>query len=117
MDNDIRYFSQEKYRTIHMVKWCWHIFFLFFIQFVEKVWHTGLLYKLKRVLPHPEYNLLKSYPCKKTLLVRYQQAHTRRPETVEIMTATYADDTADNYPPDPSKTIDITLKNGFNAGE
>lgn len=88
-------------------------------QAFDKVWHTGLLYKLKRALPHPEYNLLKSYLTNRTFQVRYQEAYTDLypiqsgvpqgsilgpilysiftadlPETVGTMTATYADDTA-----------------------
>jgi hypothetical protein len=27
----------------------------------DKVWHTGLLYKLKHAFPHPAYTILKSY--------------------------------------------------------
>jgi hypothetical protein len=41
-------------------------------QAFDKVWHTGLLYKLKRAFPHPEYTLLKSYLTDRTFQVRYQ---------------------------------------------
>jgi hypothetical protein len=30
-------------------------------QAFDKVWHPGLLYKLKQALPHPMYSILKSY--------------------------------------------------------
>jgi len=42
-------------------------------QAFDKLWHTGLLYKLKRAFPHLEYNLLKSYLTDRTFQVRYQE--------------------------------------------
>jgi hypothetical protein len=35
--------------------------FLDIAQAFDKVWHTGLLYKIKRIFPSKYYNLLKSY--------------------------------------------------------
>jgi hypothetical protein len=83
------------------------------------MWHTGLLYKLKRVFPHPENTLLKSYLTDRTFQVRYQEEYTKLytiqtgvphgsilvpilysiftadpPEIELTLTATYADDTA-----------------------
>jgi hypothetical protein len=88
-------------------------------QVFDKVWHTGLLYKLKSAFPHPEYTLMKSYLTDSTFQVRYQEEYTKLytiqsavpqdsilgpilysiftadlPETEQIITATYADDKA-----------------------
>jgi hypothetical protein len=85
----------------------------------DKVWHMGLLLKLKQVLPHPEYTLLRSYLTHRTYQVCYQQVHTKLytipagvpqgsilgpilytiftadlPEGDQTLTATFADDTA-----------------------
>jgi hypothetical protein len=50
--------------------------FLDISQAFDKVWHTRLLYKLKRTLPHPEYTLLKSYLSDRMFQVRYQEEYT-----------------------------------------
>jgi hypothetical protein len=88
-------------------------------QAFDKIWRTGLLYKLKRAFPHPEYTLLKSYLTDRTFQVRHQEEYTELytiqsgvpqgsilgpilhsifttnlPETEQTKTATYADDTA-----------------------
>jgi hypothetical protein len=88
-------------------------------QAFDKVWHTGLLYKLKLVFPHPAYALLKSYLSGRTFQVRYQAEYTTLynihsgvpqgsilgpilysiftadiPETEQTLIATHADDTA-----------------------
>jgi len=88
-------------------------------QAFDKVWHTGLFYKLKRAFPHPAYTILKSYLTDSTFQVRYQEEYTTLhtiqsavphgsilgpilysiytadlPEIEQTMTATYADDTA-----------------------
>jgi hypothetical protein len=46
-------------------------------QAFDMVCHTGLLHKLKRAFPHPEYTLLKSYLTDRTLQVRYQEKYTK----------------------------------------
>jgi len=87
-------------------------------QAFEKVWHTGLFYKLKRAFSHPAYTILKSYLTDRTFQMRYQEEYTTLYtiqsgvpqgsilgpiiysiytadllETEQTMTATYADDT------------------------
>jgi hypothetical protein len=88
-------------------------------QAFDKVWHMGLVLKLKQALPHQEYTLLRSYLTHRTYQVCYQEAHTKLhpiqagvpqgsilgsilyqiytadlPEDEQTLTATYADDTA-----------------------
>jgi hypothetical protein len=87
-------------------------------QAFDKVWHTGLLYKLKHAFTHPAYAFLKSYLSDRTLQVWYQAEYTTLydihsgvpqgsifgpilysiftvdiPETEQTLTATYANDT------------------------
>jgi hypothetical protein len=45
-------------------------------QAFDKVWHTGLLIKLKEALPHPVYTLLRSYLTDRMFQVRHQEAYT-----------------------------------------
>ena len=45
-------------------------------QAFDKVWHTGLFYKLKRAFPHPAYTILKLYLTDRTFQVRYQEEYT-----------------------------------------
>jgi hypothetical protein len=45
--------------------------FLDIAQAFDKVWHTGLLYKLKNKLPIPYYLLLKSYISERYFQVKY----------------------------------------------
>jgi len=88
-------------------------------QAFNKVWHPGLLYKLKRTLPHPLYSILKSYLTNRVFQVRYQDEYTSLyniqsgvpqgsilgpvlysiftadlPVSDQTLIATYADDTA-----------------------
>jgi hypothetical protein len=88
-------------------------------QAFDKVWHTGLFYKLRFAFPHTAYAILKSYLTDRTFQVRYQEEYTTLhtiqsgapqgsilgpilysiytadlPETEQTMAATYADDTA-----------------------
>ncbi|KMQ93693.1 reverse transcriptase [Lasius niger] len=50
--------------------------FLDVSQAFDKVWHLGLLYKIKKYLPHNYYLLLKSYITDRHFLVRYQEIYT-----------------------------------------
>jgi hypothetical protein len=45
-------------------------------QAFDKVWHKGLLYKLKNVLPHPLFSLIKSYLTNRTFQVKHGEAYT-----------------------------------------
>jgi len=50
--------------------------FLDIAQAFDKVWHTGLLYKLKATLPGPYYLLLKSYLTDRYFQVRYNGTYS-----------------------------------------
>lgn len=45
-------------------------------QAFDKVWHTGLLYKLKSSLPHSYYNLIKSYLNERFFQIKYENVLT-----------------------------------------
>ena len=93
--------------------------FLDISQAFDKVWHTGLLYKLKDNLPHHFYMLLRSYLTSRSFLVKHEDEQTTlfpveagvpqgsvlgpvlytvytsdQPISRHTTTATYADDTA-----------------------
>jgi len=93
--------------------------FLDITQAFDKVWHTGLLYKIKKSLPENYYLILRSYLEDRHFLVNSQDAYTNLrqiragvpqgsvlgpmlyllftndlPTTPQVLTATYADDTA-----------------------
>ena len=88
-------------------------------QAFDKVWHNGLLYKLKQTLPHTFYNILKSYLSDRFFQIKLENTHTELisiesgvpqgsvlgpilyviftsdiPTSPETTTATFADDTA-----------------------
>ncbi|CAG9133710.1 unnamed protein product [Plutella xylostella] len=88
-------------------------------QAFDKVWHSGLLYKMKRILPHNLYSILKSYLEDRIFYVKLNDAYScfydikagvpqgsilgpslyllytaDVPESESVMTATFADDTA-----------------------
>ena len=51
-------------------KYCSAVF-LGIQQAFDKVWHEGLLYKLKKILPHTYYSILKSYLTNRQFMVKY----------------------------------------------
>ena len=56
--------------ALEQKKFCSAVF-LDITQAFDKVWHLGLLYKLKLQLPHPYYDLLKSYLSNRSFRVKY----------------------------------------------
>jgi hypothetical protein len=45
-------------------------------QAFDKVWHPGLLYKLKQNLPHTFYSLIKSYLASRKFRIKFQDVQT-----------------------------------------
>lgn len=93
--------------------------FLDISQAFDKVWHVGLLYKLKQSLPYQYYEIIKSYLENRQFLVKFQDEQTKlfeinagvpqgsvigpllyllytadMPTSRLTLTATFADDTA-----------------------
>ena len=62
-------------QTLEKKKYCSAVF-LDIQQTFDKVWHEGLLYRLKKVLPHTYYSILKSYLTNKQFMVKYADAIT-----------------------------------------
>ena len=62
-------------QTLEKKKYCSAVF-LDIQQAFDKVWHEGLLYKLKKVLPHTYYSILKSYLTNRQFMVKYADAIT-----------------------------------------
>lgn len=56
-------------------KYCSAIF-LDISQAFDKVWHEGLLYKLKMLLPHHFYEIFKSYIENRYFFVKYEDEHS-----------------------------------------
>ena len=105
-------------QTLKKKKYCSAVF-VDIQQTFDKVWHEGLLYKLKKILPHTYYSILKSYLTKRQFVVKCLDAATTTfpietgipqgsvlgsllfsiytadlPISTEITIATFADDTA-----------------------
>ena len=93
--------------------------FLDVAQAFDKVWHAGLLYKIKKALPGPYYLILKSYLTERHFQVKYNHDYSQchqiqsgvpqgsvlgpllyliytadLPTTTKTTVATFADDTA-----------------------
>lgn len=108
--------------------------FLDISQAFDKVWHTGLLYKIKQLLPHTYYCILKSYLTDRMFQVKFDDAISKLqniqsgvpqgsvlgpvlylmytadlPITPSLTIATFADDTAllasHNEPEQASKNL------------
>ena len=56
-------------QTLEKKKYCSAVF-LDIQQAFDKVWHEGLLYKIKKILPHPYYSILKSYLTNRQFIVK-----------------------------------------------
>jgi hypothetical protein len=50
--------------------------FLHIAQAFDKVWHTGLLYKIKNAFPSPYYLLLKSYITERHFQIKYNNSYS-----------------------------------------
>lgn len=114
--------------------------FLDISQAFDKVWHRGLLYKLKNLLPHPYYELLKSYLSDRFFSVKYNSEYSELhhskagvpqgsvlgpmlyqlftadlPTSRNTITATFADDTAvlasHHDPAAASRNLQASLNN------
>lgn len=123
--------------TFETKKYCSAVF-LDIYQAFDKVWHTGLLYKLKNILPAPFYLFFKSYLSSRSFYVKvnddfsnilqikagipqgsvlgpvlYTIFTSDMPTVGDITVATYADDTAFLYsnesPTEASRIIQIQL--------
>uniref|UniRef100_A0A1Y1KFT3 Reverse transcriptase domain-containing protein n=1 Tax=Photinus pyralis TaxID=7054 RepID=A0A1Y1KFT3_PHOPY len=62
-------------RSLEEKRYCTAVF-LDVAQAFDKVWHTGLLHKLKRSLPSYYYLLLKSYLSDRFFTVKYNNEHS-----------------------------------------
>ena len=105
-------------QTLEKKKYCSAVF-LDTQQAFDEVWHEGLLYKLKKMLPHPYYSILKSYLTNRQFIVKCLDATSATlpiesgisqgsvlgpllfsiytadlPISNEVTIATFADDTA-----------------------
>jgi hypothetical protein len=61
-------------------------------QTFDKVWHTGLISKLRSAFPHLEYTLPKSYLTERIFQVRYQEEFTKStPSNLEYHKAVFSD--------------------------
>lgn len=105
----------------------------------DKVWHEGLIYKIKKLLPRNYAGLLESYLSRRTFVVKYKdeisEEHSIRagvpqgsvlgpllyllytadlPTNERVFTSTFADDTAilcvDKCPKNASKLLSNHLK-------
>lgn len=73
---------EQVHRVVEIIRECLEskkycsVAFLDITQAFDKVWHQGLLYKLKRNLPHPYYQLFNSYLSDRYFMVKYQDVIT-----------------------------------------
>lgn len=122
-------------------KYCFAVF-LDIQQAFDKVWHKGLIFKLKKILPHPYFSILKSYLSNRLFIVKYLDAVTTTfpieadipqgsvlgplllniftadlPTLIEITTATFADETALLISHSDPTIASTTLQRGLDSME
>lgn len=126
-------------QTLEKRQYCSAVF-LDVQQAFDRVWHKGLLYKLKKNLPHNFYTLLKSYLKDRIFQVVVNDSHSKfydikagvpqgsvlgpvlytlftadLPNTPNVLSATFADDTAalssDSNPSLASQRLQVHLDN------
>lgn len=67
---------EQTHRIVNIINQCYEekkycsAVFLDISQAFDKVWHTGLLYKLKKLLPYQFYEILKSYLSQRHFIVK-----------------------------------------------
>ena len=113
--------------------------FLDITQAFDKVWHEGLLYKLKEMLPHHYYQILRAYLTNRKFMVKHHDECTSLAEIYsgvpqgsvlgpvlyllytadlptgnDTMTATFADDTAILASSMDPLIASMKLQNGLN---
>ena len=131
--------TQNISKILEKKKYCSAVFFDI-QQAFDKVWHVGLLYKLKKVLPHTYYSILKSYLTNRQFVVKYANAITTTfpieagipqglgpllfsiynadlPISTGITIATFADDTALLASHANSTIASSTLQRGLDSME
>lgn len=126
-------------QTLENRKFC-SAAFLDISQAFDKVWHDGLLFKIKSFLPHTYYNVIKSYLSQRYFRIKYQNSHSKLqsigsgvpqgsvlgpllytiftadiPTHPATLTATFADDTAVLASHQNSFTASQILQDGLNS--
>lgn len=71
--------TEQVHRTVQIIRSAFErkqycsATFLDITQAFDKVWHSGLMYKLKKLLPYPFYELLKSYLESRYFFVKFRE--------------------------------------------
>lgn len=137
---------EQVHRVVHTIRQCLEnkqfcsAAFLDVSQAFDKVWHTGLLFKIKKFLPHSVFPILKSYLSNRTFQIKHQNNITDLypiesgipqgsvlgpflyilytadiPDSEHTMIATFADDTAILSVHDDPAQASVNLQLSLNA--